>query len=137
MTFLHSSWDEGIETWRYQLPEAPYRSRNIIAYTVLNRSLLRAGETVHMKHVIRKHTIAGFSGIDEKEIPVSVVVQHQGSEQWQAFPLKWDKNGAAETIWKIPANAKLGNYLTALFQKPADQLSDEDIGSLSERFGDE
>lgn len=137
MTFLHSSWDKGIETWRYQLPEAPYRNRNIIAHTVLDRSLLRAGETVHMKHIIRKHTLAGFSGIDEKEMPVSLVVQHQGSEQWQAFPLKWDKNGTAETEWRIPANAKLGNYLTALFQKSADQISDEDIGSLPERYGDE
>ena len=137
MTFLHSSWDKGIETWRYQLPEAPYRSRNIIAHTVLDRSLLRAGETVHMKHVIRKHTLAGFSGIDEKEMPVSLVVQHQGSEQWVAFPLKWDKNGTSETVWKIPENAKLGNYLTALFLKPADQLSAEDIGSLAERYGDE
>ena len=137
MTFLHSSWDQGIETWRYQLSEAPYRSRNILGHTVLDRSLLRAGETIHMKHVIRKHTISGISEPDKGNLPVSLVVQHQGSAQWVAFPLKWDKNGTAETLWKIPANAKLGNYLTAFFQKPTDRLSDEDIGSLAERYGDE
>ncbi|MFA5906089.1 MAG: MG2 domain-containing protein, partial [Desulfobacula sp.] len=136
-TFLHSSWDQGIETWRYQLPEAPYRTRNIIAHTVLDRSLLRAGETVHMKHVIRKHSISGFLEADDSEMPVSIVVQHQGSDQWVAFPLKWDRNGTAETEWKIPKDAKLGSYLTALFLKPPDQLSNDDIGSLADRYGDE
>lgn len=137
MTFLHSSWDQGIETWRYQLPEEPYGSRNRIAHTVLDRSLLRAGETVHMKHIIRKHGISGFSGVEDPEMPVSIVIQHQGSEQWVAFPLKWEKNGTAETMWKIPENSKLGNYLTALFFKPADQLSDMDIGSLSSGYNGE
>ena len=135
--FLHSSWDRGIETWRYRLPDAPYRAQNIIAHTVLDRSLLRAGETVHMKHVIRKHTVSGFSGIDEEKMPASVVIQHQGTEQWVAYPLKWDRNGIAETEWKIPENAKLGTYLTALCMKPADQISTGDIGSLAARYGDE
>jgi alpha-2-macroglobulin len=136
-SFLHSSWDKGIETWRYQLPEAPYGTQNIIAHTVLDRSLLRAGETVHMKHFIRKHIISGFSAVEDEKLPATLVVQHQGSDQWQAFPMKWDKNGTAETEWKIPKDANLGSYLTALFLKPADQLSGSDIGSLADGYGDE
>ncbi len=136
MTILHSSWDQGIEPWRYQLAQEPYGSRNIIAHTIMDRSLLRAGETVHLKHIIRKHTISGFSKADEDRLPASVVVQHQGSDQWVAFPLKWDKNRTAETEWKIPENAKLGSYLTALFLKPVEQLSDEDIGSLAGGYSD-
>ena len=136
-TFLHSSWDQGIETWRYQLPEAPYRTQNIIAHTVLDRSLLRAGETVHMQHFIRKHTISGFAAVEEEKLPATLVVQHQGSDQWQAFPLKWDKNGTAATEWKIPKDAKLGSYLTALFLKSSNQLSKQDISSLADGYGEE
>ena len=55
MTFTHSSWDEGIEPWRYQLPAAYGSAKDgIIAHTILDRKLFRAGETVHMKHILRR-----------------------------------------------------------------------------------
>ena len=44
-SFVHTSWDRGIEPWRFQLPLANAREA-IIAHTVLDRSLLRAGDTV-------------------------------------------------------------------------------------------
>ena len=58
MSFVHSSWDEGIEAWRFQLP--PELDLDpIIGHTIFDRSLLRAGETVHMKHILRQHTTKG------------------------------------------------------------------------------
>ena len=114
MTFVRSGWSEGIETWRFNLPQGDYHGP-VIAHTILDRSLLRAGETVSMKHVIRKHTTSGFSQV--KELPQSVVIQHQGSDQRYEFPLKWDQSGIAETTWQIPKDAKLGTYTLTLLTK--------------------
>ncbi len=50
MTFVHSSWDNGIEPWRFNLPAASYQGP-VSAHTIFDRTLLRAGETIHMKHI--------------------------------------------------------------------------------------
>ncbi|MCK7580765.1 MAG: hypothetical protein MZV65_37440 [Chromatiales bacterium] len=48
-SFAFSGWKDGIDLWRFQLPTAQYGGPYLAA-TVLDRSLFRAGETVHMKH---------------------------------------------------------------------------------------
>ena len=108
-SFVHSSWDKGIESWRFQLPYESTRD-NTIAHTILDRSLLRAGETVHMKHLIRRHVMQGFSALDPAKLPGAVVISHNGGDQNFEFPLKWGVGGVAETTWKIPQEAKLGTY---------------------------
>ncbi|MBI4684258.1 MAG: alpha-2-macroglobulin [Nitrospirae bacterium] len=118
MTFVHSSWDDGIEPWRYNLTRADYRGP-IIAHTIFDRSLLRAGETVHMKHIVRKHTMSGFSSLNKQKLPQTIMIQHMGSDEKYEFPLKWDSNSIAETEWKIPKDAKLGRYEIALLNKEA------------------
>ena len=118
MTFTHSSWDDGIEPWRFRLPSL-YDSENsgFIAHTILDRSLFRAGETVHMKHLIRMHTTAGFVQIPPEKKPDEIMIEHQGSDEQYRFPLSWQGNGIAESAWKIPENAKLGTYQIVLGQK--------------------
>jgi hypothetical protein len=44
LTFVHSSWDKGIEPWRFQLPDDKYGSNTISAHTIFDRTLLRAGD---------------------------------------------------------------------------------------------
>ena len=111
MTFTHSSWDEGIEPWRFNLSGYQNSKRaDFIAHTVFDRTLLRAGEEIHMKHFVRERTMKGFfvpSGMGKFE---EVVIEHAGSEQQYSFPLKWRPNGTAETLFKIPDKAKLGTY---------------------------
>jgi len=116
MTFVHTSWDDGIEPFRYNLPEASYHGP-AIAHTIFDRSLLRAGETVHMKHILRKHMMTGFSLIKGEDLPKAVLIYHHGSNQRYEFPLKWDAKGTAETTWQIPRDAKLGNYSVVLIKK--------------------
>ena len=116
MSFLHSNWDEGIEPWRFQLPTETYLDP-IIGHTILDRSLLRAGETIHMKHILRQHTTKGFSQVIQNQMPYLVSIQHYGSGQKYEFPLKWDANGVAETTWSIPKDAKLGHYGVLLLEK--------------------
>ncbi len=119
MTFVRSTWSEGIETWRFNLPQGDYRGP-IIAHTILDRSLLRAGETVSMKHLMRKHTTTGFSQV--KDRPKAVLIQHQGSDQRYEFPLSWDESGIAETTWQIPKDAKLGTYTITLINKASGKV---------------
>jgi hypothetical protein len=109
MAFAHSSWDDGIEAWRFQLPGESYMGP-FVAHTIIDRPLFRAGETVHMKHVSRQHTRKGFSFLQKDQLPNSISIHHYGSEEQYEFPLKWDVNGIAETTWTIPKEAKLGTY---------------------------
>ncbi len=135
MTFVHSSWEEGIEPWRYNLPYEDYRGP-VISHTVFDRSLLRAGETVHMKHIIRKHIMSGFAVPEASSLPASVVIEHRGSEQRYEFPLKWDKKGVALTDWAIPREAKLGYYSVFLSQKKVTGAKErKSVGSYEQ--GDE
>jgi uncharacterized protein YfaS (alpha-2-macroglobulin family) len=116
MSFVHSSWNQGIEPWRFQLPYEDYRGP-LIAHTVFDRTLFRAGQAAHMKHILREHITKGFSLVPPVRRPDVVSIQHYGSEQKYEFPLKWDENGIAETTWSIPKEAKLGTYGVVLIKK--------------------
>jgi hypothetical protein len=64
--FAFSNWSEGIDPWRFQLP-TERRTDATLASSVFDRSLFRAGETVHMKHFYRRHTGGGFAdGIEAR-----------------------------------------------------------------------
>ncbi|KPK94988.1 MAG: hypothetical protein AMJ94_00650 [Deltaproteobacteria bacterium SM23_61] len=116
MAFVHSSWNQGIEPWRFQLPYEDYRGP-VMGHTVFDRTLLRAGQTVHMKHILRQRTTQGFSPVAEDKRPDLVSIQHGGSGEKYEFALKWDGQGIAETTWTIPRDAKLGNYYVVLVKK--------------------
>ena len=111
LTFTHSSWNQGIEPWRFNVPTGPYGDRlDLLAHTVFDRTLFRAGEDVHMKHYVRKRSPRGLSIPSETEKLKALVVVHAGGGQEYVFPLKWRPNGTAETVFRIPGNAKLGTY---------------------------
>jgi alpha-2-macroglobulin len=109
LSFVHSSWDRGIEPWRFRLPQDDFLGPYGV-HTIFDRSLLRAGETVHMKHVLRKQTLGGFALPAESDRPKTITVQHLGSDQKYTLPVQWDAQGLAETTWTIPKEAKLGSY---------------------------
>ena len=113
MSFVHTSWNEGIESWRFQLP-SEYNPSLIAAHTIFDRPLFRAGETVHMKHVLRKHLTGGFALLPENKRPASIRIQHLGSDQKYDLPIQWDAHGIAENAWTIPKGAKLGQYQVSL-----------------------
>jgi len=119
MAFVHSSWNRGIEPWRFSI-STEYDNSLVAAHTVLDRSLLRAGETVHMKHVLRRHVTGGFAQVPDDQKPGTVSIRHGGSDQEYELPLKWDALGLAETEWKIPADAKLGQYQIVFKEKQKD-----------------
>jgi uncharacterized protein YfaS (alpha-2-macroglobulin family) len=95
---VHSSWEKGIEPWRFQLPSEDWRGP-VTARTVFDRALFRAGETVHMKHLLRLRTLQGFAPVSEAERPPRLTIRHLGSEERYEQPLRWDAAGIATGEW--------------------------------------
>ncbi|MBS0597404.1 MAG: alpha-2-macroglobulin [Burkholderiaceae bacterium] len=116
MAFTWSSWQRGIEPWRFNVPTSQQPTPDLRAHTVLDRSLLRAGETVSMKHLIRTETQAGF-GLPKQD-PARLVITHLGSGQEYTQPLAWRQTAtggrSAESTFAIPQAAKLGVYAISL-----------------------
>jgi hypothetical protein len=127
MSFTHSTWSEGIEPWRFHLPWAS-ETPAFAAHTILDRSLLRAGETAHMKHVLRLRTAAGLSPVPPARRPTRLVIRHLGSDDQYELPVSWD-GGIAESTWPIPAAAKLGQYALTLTRPGVKQDQGEAVRS--------
>ncbi|MBY4599148.1 alpha-2-macroglobulin [bacterium BD-1] len=137
MAFTWSSWQKGIEPWRFNVPTTRDAQPDLRAHTVLDRPLLRAGETVSMKHFLRTETSAGF-GLPDRQ-PDTLVITHVGSGQEYTQPLAWrdTRTGgrSAESEFAIPKMAKLGVYQVALRQsahpkKPDDYSRSFDTGQF-------
>lgn len=135
MTFTLSDWDRGIENWRFNVPTDSQEADNVIAATVFDRTLLRAGETVHMKHFLRRHVEQGITLVgaadaprkqrpaydpqqltaeERKAQPSSIFLVHEGSEQRYELPIVWSANATAANDWAIPVDAKQGWYQVLL-----------------------
>lgn len=110
--FVLSGWNEGIEPWRYQINNYYNDADFFSAHTVFDRSLLRPGETVHMRHFLRTRTLTGFTAPTLR--PDSVVLIHEGSNQEYELKPVFDAGGNADSEWTIPAAAKLGTYSVIL-----------------------
>lgn len=113
ISFVFSHWNEGIDRWRFHLPDGEYEGP-ILTTTVFDRTLLRAGETVHMKHFYRRHSRSGFGLQAADPLPSKLSITHQGSDQRYEMNLKWNPDGTAESTWVIPKDAKQGTYQVAL-----------------------
>jgi uncharacterized protein YfaS (alpha-2-macroglobulin family) len=110
LSFTSSDWSEGISPWNFNVPANLWRSRPVTLHTVFDRTLFRAGETVGMKHVARVPVGQGFRLPAANEIPRGAAVVHTGSGQRYAIETKFDAQGVAEGSWKVPPEAKLGEY---------------------------
>lgn len=108
-SFVRSDWNEGIEPWRFGV-ETWGESDARKIHTILDRSLLRAGQTVSMKHVARERGSNGFAFPDRQSLPREMVIRHDGSGDEFRQPLAWDDRGVAISAWKIPPAARRGSY---------------------------
>jgi uncharacterized protein YfaS (alpha-2-macroglobulin family) len=115
LAFTWSHWQRGIEPWRFNVPTSQDPAPDQRAHTVMDRTLLRAGETVSMKHLLRLETSRGF-GIPERPEawPATLVITHQGSGQQYTQPLAWRKTAtgglSAASSFQVPPAARLGVY---------------------------
>ena len=115
-SFARSDWNEGIENWRFGVETwGAYESRRI--HTVFDRTLLRAGQMVSMKHIARERGSQSFAFPDAQKLPAEMVIIHDESNDEFRQPLHWDSRGVATNQWKIPENAKRGSYRVELRSK--------------------
>ncbi len=116
LAFTFSDSQRGIEPWRFNVPTSSEPQPDRRYHTILDRPLLRAGETVSMKHVARTQTRQGF-GLPQR-MPNELVVTHVGSGQEFTQPLAWRRTAtgglSAESRFQVPPAAKLGVYEIAL-----------------------
>ncbi len=116
LAFVWSDWQRGIEPWRFNVPTSSAPRPDAVAHTIFDRTLLRAGETLSMKHVLRSQTGRGFGLPDVR--PAELVITHVGSGQQFTRPLAWRKTAtgglSAESSFAVPPAARLGEYQVAL-----------------------
>ncbi|WP_341912529.1 MG2 domain-containing protein [Polaromonas sp. YR568] len=126
LSFTWSDWHKGIEPWRFNVPTSQDPQPDTRAHTIFDRTLLRAGETVSMKHILRTETSRGFGLVEAP--PAVLVVTHIGSGQQYTQPLIWRKTAtggqSADNTFVIPPAAKLGIYEVQL-------RADEKSGNFS------
>ena len=112
--FVFSQWQKGIESWRFNVPTGRGAEPDVRAATVFDRTLLRAGETVSMKHFVRFETSSGLANAKPDDLPTRMKIVHQGTGQEFVQPLKWNGARNAVATWAIPPAAKLGFYNVVL-----------------------
>ena len=128
LSFVFSGWNRGIESWRFNIGTGQGVQPDRRAHTVFDRTLLRVGDTVSMKHFVREETQRGLALPAADTLPTEVVLTHVGSDAVIRLPLAWPQGArSAESRWAIPKNAALGLYDVAL------QRGEQRLGSGSFR----
>ena len=105
-SFTLTSWGNGISPSDFELPYG-YQQPGELMHTVFDRALVRQGETIHMKHLLRAPVGAGFrvpSGFSG-----TLKLSHRGSDTVFTVPLTI-AHGTGETSWTAPAGAPMGDY---------------------------
>jgi uncharacterized protein YfaS (alpha-2-macroglobulin family) len=106
-SFALTSWGDGIRPYDFELPYG-YSAPSETFHTVFDRALVRQGETIHMKHIVRRPNGSGFA------IPAGFTgtlrLAHRGSDTQFDLPLTIDARGIGETTWTAPQGAPMGDY---------------------------
>ncbi len=128
-SFVWTGWNEGLQPWRFNLPSGSWDGP-VTAHAILDRNLLRLGETVSMKLLYRHKVGQGLRIVDGKLLPKEVVLEHSGSEDRYSLPLQWDARATAEVKWQIPKDAKLGTYRITLADRADGDERERNAGTF-------
>lgn len=107
MSFTLTSWTKGIAPYDFELPFGWEPPQDII-HTIFDRALVKVGESVHMKHVLRHPAGSGFALA--KGFSGKLVLSHNGSGTEFTMPVTISADGSGENEWTVPQGAPLGDY---------------------------
>ena len=110
-SFTLTSWSDGIRPDDFDLPYG-YEDRGEIFHTVFDRALVREGEVINMKHIVRLPTPTGFGRTPG--FTGMLLLTHSGSDTQFELPLKINANGVGETRWAVPKGAPQGDYVVSV-----------------------
>ncbi|PAT32950.1 alpha-2-macroglobulin [Vandammella animalimorsus] len=129
LALVWSDWQRGIEPWRFQHSYSDHLQpqNKTKLHTVLDRNLLRAGETVSMKHYARAEVPSGLATPATGALPDTLFVRHHGSQREFEQKLQWERTAGggmvATSSLKLPAMAPLGRYSISLQRQGPNQVS--------------
>lgn len=106
-SFTLTDWGSGIRPYDFDLPYG-WSERGDILHTVFDRALVKAGETVNMKHILRHPVGTGFRIPEPMAGKLRLV--HRGSDTEFEMPFAIDASGSGETVWNVPKSAPMGDY---------------------------
>ncbi|MCC2981000.1 alpha-2-macroglobulin family protein [Sphingomonas sp. IC4-52] len=106
-SFTLTEWGEGIRPYDFELPYG-YSARAETVHTIFDRALVRQGETIHMKHILRRPVGTGFALAPS--VRGVLKLSHRGSDTEFELPLAIDANGIGENSWTAPQGAPMGDY---------------------------
>ena len=107
MSFVLSSWDKGISPYDFEMPYGRADARDVI-HTVFDRTLVRVGETVHFRHIVRHPIGDGFKF--GQSFAGTLVFAHQGSNTRFTQPVTINGTTGGDGEWTVPTGAPLGDY---------------------------
>jgi hypothetical protein len=106
-SFTMTDWTFGIQPYDFDLPYG-WSEQKPILHSILDRTLLRAGETIHMKHVYRAPVPSGIRSAGALE--GTLVLSHYGSGTQFELPFELGADGIGENEWTPPKGAPMGDY---------------------------
>ncbi len=124
-SFTLTEWGEGIRPYDFDLPYGWSEADDII-HTIFDRTLVREGETINMKHILRRPIGGGFGFADA--ITGTLKLSHSGSGTEFELPVVIGKDGIGETSWTVPKGAPQGDYAMQI------KVGKEDAIYLDQRF---
>ncbi len=117
-SFAWSSWNRGIEPWRFPVSTDTSPRPDLATHAVFDRTLLHRGETVSMKLFARVLTRSGMDNPPAARLPLRAVIEHEGSGERSLIDLDWMRSPSggqyALVQYELPPMAKLGLYSVTL-----------------------
>lgn len=106
-SFTLTDWGEGIRPYDFDLPFG-YSAAEEIIHTIFDRSLIRQGETINMKHIVRQPVAGGFALGGARDLKLRL--RHSGSGTEFTLPFHIGSDGIGENSWTAPKGAPMGDY---------------------------
>ena len=106
-SFVLSTWNDGIAPYDFDIAQGDAWQADF-ARTIFERTLLRAGQTVSMKILVRRHTGTGFALPPDFEKNTKIRISHDASGQEVFVPVTFDAMGSALASYAIPKTARFG-----------------------------
>lgn len=110
-SFTMTSWSKGISPTDFDLSYG-YSEPDDILHTIFDRTLLKNGDTVHMKHILRRPSGAGFRVTGP--VKGTLTLTHSGSDTSFDVPVSIGSDGIGETSWMAPQGAPQGDYFVTI-----------------------
>jgi uncharacterized protein YfaS (alpha-2-macroglobulin family) len=105
-SFTLTSWNKGLSPYDFDMP-FEWDPRPVIFHSIMDRTLMRAGETVHMKHILRRPVATGFTPMATKGL---LKLRHRGSDTEYEIPVAIGRDGTGFSEWTAPKGTPQGDY---------------------------